>query len=106
MMEIIRNRGHTPIFAQDLAASRYDRAKELENRAAAPRAWTHPGLTAGVGFTDDAPTRRRPLFEVEAVYRNLLVDGVMERGGLAFSPRLPRLSFSRPDAHMPVRAAD
>jgi hypothetical protein len=38
----------------------------------------HPGLTAVVVYTDDAPTRRRPLFDVEAVYRNLVVDGVME----------------------------
>ena len=58
---------------EDLAASRYDR-----DWSAAPRAWTHPGLTAVVVFTDEAPTRRRPLFEVEAVYRNLVVDGVME----------------------------
>ncbi len=58
---------------EDLAASRYDR-----DWSAAPRAWAHPGLTAVVVFTDDAPTRRRPLFDVEAVYRNLVVDGVME----------------------------
>ena len=57
----------------DLAASRYDR-----DWSAAPRAWTHPGLTAVVVFTDDAPTLRRPLFEVETVYRNLVADGVME----------------------------
>ncbi len=63
---------------EDLAASRYERAKKRENRSAAPRAWAHPGLTAVVVFTDEAPTRRRPLFEVEAVYRNLVVDGVME----------------------------
>jgi hypothetical protein len=58
---------------QDLAASRYER-----DWAAAPRAWAHPGLTAVVVFTEEQPTRRRPLFEVEDVYRNLVVDGVME----------------------------
>lgn len=58
---------------EDLAASRYER-----DWSAAPRAWTSPGLTAVVVFTEDAPTRRRPLFDVEAVYRNLVVDGVME----------------------------
>ena len=58
---------------EDLVASRYER-----DWSAAPRAWTSPGLTAVVVFTDAAPTRRRPLFDVEAVYRNLVVDGVME----------------------------
>lgn len=58
---------------EDLVASRYER-----DWSAAPRAWTSPGLTAVVVYTDEAPTRRRPLFEVEAVYRNLVVDGVME----------------------------
>jgi len=62
---------------QDRAASRYERARPLITAAAA-RAWAHPGLTAVVVFTEDEPTRRRPLFEVEAVYRNLVVDGVME----------------------------
>jgi hypothetical protein len=57
---------------EDLAASRYER-----NWSAAPRAWTSPGLTAVVVYTNDTPTRRRPLFDVEAVYRNLVVDGVM-----------------------------
>jgi hypothetical protein len=33
---------------------------------------------AVVVFTEQAPTRRRPLFEVEDVYRNLVVDGEME----------------------------
>ncbi|MEQ8404741.1 MAG: hypothetical protein RKE49_06570 [Oceanicaulis sp.] len=72
--------GRTPHIGadEDLTASRYERAKTRSNRAAAPRAWGSPGLTAVVVFTDDAPTRRRPLFEVEAVYRNLVVDGVME----------------------------
>lgn len=58
---------------EDLVASRYER-----DWSAAPRAWGSPGLTAVVVFTDEAPTRRRPLFDVEAVYRNLVVDGVME----------------------------
>ncbi|MGJ3230270.1 MAG: hypothetical protein ACFE0P_00560 [Oceanicaulis sp.] len=58
---------------EDLVASRYER-----DWSAAPRAWAHPGLTAVVVYTNDAPTRRRPLFDVEAVYRNLVVDGVME----------------------------
>lgn len=71
-------RSRAEVQGGGFAASRYDRAKGLEVRSAAPRAWTHPGLTAVVIYTDEAPTRRRPLFEVEAVYRNLVADGVME----------------------------
>lgn len=71
-------RSRAAVQGGGFAVSRYDRAKELKDRSAAPRAWTHPGLTAVVVFTDDAPTRRRPLFEVETVYRNLVADGVME----------------------------
>ena len=58
---------------EDLVASRYER-----DWAAPPRAWVHPGLTAVVIFTEDDPTRRRPLFEVEETYRNLVMDGMME----------------------------
>jgi hypothetical protein len=58
---------------EDLVASRYERDWSM-----APRAWTHPGLTAVVIFTREAPTRREPLFEVEQLYRNLVTDGEME----------------------------
>jgi hypothetical protein len=54
----------------------------LKRSRAAPRTRNlqaaQPGLTAVVVYTDDTPTRRRPLFDVEAVYRKLVVDGVME----------------------------
>lgn len=71
-------RSRAAVQGGGLAASRYDRAKGLKVRYAAPRAWTHPSRTEVAVVTDDAPTRRRPLFEVETVYRNLVADGVME----------------------------
>ncbi|MFP4519935.1 MAG: hypothetical protein ACLFQ5_10800 [Oceanicaulis sp.] len=40
------------------------------------------GLTAVAMFTDEAPTRRRTLFDVESVYHNLLVNGM--RAGTLF----------------------
>ena len=49
-------------------------AEFLENS----RAWTHPGLTAVVEYTDEPPTRHRERFEAGEVYRNLVSDGGLE----------------------------
>lgn len=65
---------HDPIGSYTaLAESRYER-----DWSAAPRAWTHPGLTAVVEYTDEPPTRHRERFEAGEVYRNLVSDGDLE----------------------------
>lgn len=56
-----------------LAESRYER-----DWSAAPRAWTHPGLTAVIEYTNEPPTRYRERFEAGEVYRNLVSDGGLE----------------------------
>ena len=42
------------------------------------RACSHPGLTAVIRYSDVPPRRGRPKFNVEEVYRNLVVDGELE----------------------------
>ena len=62
-------------------SSPLDRARlngDTPHLSAAPRAWTHPGLTAVVEYTDEPPTRHRERFEAGEVYRNLVSDGGLE----------------------------